>query len=199
MDNTKNTNRLFEGLIGRLTAIDMARRNRPAEHEAIEILNPAKVSKVLVVGCGPGIGVEALAASVPSGNVVAVDPSTVMCALTSKRCATAIATGHTTVVCGTVRDLPAQHGGFDGLIAVNSLQLCNPLPETAVVLGRALRPGGKVVAMTHDWAMRKHFGSVENAIATWTESLEQAGFVDFQTYPGRAEKGRSIVFCCSRQ
>jgi arsenite methyltransferase len=199
MDNTKNTNKLFDGFIGRLTAIDMARRNRPAELEAIEILNPTKASKVLVVGCGPGIGVEALAASVPSGNIVAIDPSTVMCALTSKRCATAIATGHTTLVCGTVCDLPAQHEGFDGLIAVNSLQLCNPFPETAVVLGRALRPGGRVVAMTHDWAMRKHFSSVEIAIATWTDSLEQAGFGNFQTYPGRAEKGRSIVFRCSRQ
>lgn len=199
MKKRTGTNRLFDGPIGRLTAIDMARRNRAAEYEAIEILDPTTLSKVLVVGCGPGIGVEALATRVLSGHVVAVDPSAVMCAMTSKRCASAIDAGHTTVVCGTVYDLPAQHEFFDGLIAVNALQLCNPFPETADVLGRALRPGGKVVAMTHDWAMRKHFGSVENAIATWTEMLEQRGFGDFQTYPGQAENGRSIVFRCSRQ
>jgi ubiquinone/menaquinone biosynthesis C-methylase UbiE len=193
-----NRNRLFEGRVGRVIAVDMMRRNRDAEHEAIEILDPQPSASVLVLGCGPGVGVAALASRVGIGRIVALDPSAVMCALTSKRCAAGIHAGLIKVICGTVQDLSPGHGQFDALVAVNALQLCNPFAETAPVLGRLLRPGGSIVSMTHDWAMRKHFGTVERALNAWTEALTCEGFGDFQSFPGRAEKGKSIVFRCTR-
>ncbi len=178
--------------------MDMRRRNRHAEYEAIEILDPPPNSRVLVVGCGPGVGVGALAARVTSGHVVAVDPSKVMCNLTSKRCADELATGHVTVVRGTIHDVVDRLEPFGGAIAVNALQLCDPFSGTAVSLGRLLTPGSELVSLTHDWAMKKHFGTVDDAIQSWTDALEQAGFSEFASYPARSENGRSIVFRCVR-
>jgi hypothetical protein len=45
--------------------------------------------------------------------------------------------------------LPAPNGAFHGAIAVNSIQLWEPLDDSIGEVARTLRPGGRLVALTH--------------------------------------------------
>jgi SAM-dependent methyltransferase len=192
------TQNFFEGPLGRIVALEMTHRNRDAEYEAIEILDPAPDASVLVLGYGPGVGLEQLAKRVPLGTVVGVDPSHVMCNLAARRCSADIAAGRIQLVTGTLLDGFATDVIFDGAIAVNTLQICDPFPDTAAVLGRLLRPGALLVSLTHDWAMTKDFGSVEAGLELWRAGLESAGFDDFASYAGKSEKGGAVVVTARR-
>jgi SAM-dependent methyltransferase len=191
-----DTQRLFDGAMGRVVALDMTHRNRDAEFEAVDILDPAPDASVLVLGYGPGIGIEQLSTRLAKGRIVGVDPSRVMHKFASKRCAAAIASGHVRLVVGTIADVAV--ATFDGAIAVNTLQLCDPFPETAAALARLLRPDARLVSLTHDWAMKKDFGSVDAGLALWRAGLEAAGFDSFASYAGRAEKGGAVVMTARR-
>jgi SAM-dependent methyltransferase len=189
--------RLFDGAMGRVVAVDMTHRNRDAEFEAVDILDPAPDASVLVLGYGPGVGIEQLSTRLANGQIVGVDPSMVMHKLASKRCAAAIGSGRVRLVVGTVADVGVVT--FDGAIAVNTLQLCDPFPETATALARLLRPDAQLVSLTHDWAMKKDFGSVDAGLGLWRAGLEAAGFDEFTSYPGRAEKGGAVVVTARRR
>ena len=59
---------------------------------------------------------------------------------------------------------------FDGVIAVNTLQLCEPIVDTARELARVMKPGAKLISLTHDWAMKRHAATVD----TWLAKTEAA-------------------------
>lgn len=77
---------MFEGPAGRVTAMVMARRNRAAEREAVDVLDPSPGASVLAIGIGPGLGVELLAERLGRGNIAGIDPSEVMVREARRRC-----------------------------------------------------------------------------------------------------------------
>jgi ubiquinone/menaquinone biosynthesis C-methylase UbiE len=184
---------LFDGPGGWLTAMIMAKANRDAEAEAIEILAPAPDAAVLVIGFGAGVGVALLVERLTQGRVLGVDPSAAMVRAATKRNRAAIAAGTVVLARATAEQVPADDGAFDGAIAVNTLQLCEPIAPTVAELARVLRPGARLVSVTHDWAMARHAGSVERWLAQTIAAFEAAGFTDARSEQARAEKGRAIV------
>ena len=56
----------------------MATGNADMENAAVELMNPGLDAKVLMIGCGPGVGVVAAARRAPNGMVIGIDPSAVM-------------------------------------------------------------------------------------------------------------------------
>jgi len=187
----------FEGAIGVIAAKVMARVNRDAEAEAVSRLDPAPGDRVLVLGFGPGIGVALLAERLASGDVVGVDPSETMARLATRRNLRAIGAGKVTLHAVRGDAIPAEAASFDGAVAVNTLQLCEPLAATAAELARVLKPGASFVSLTHDWAIARSAGGVEAWIAAARAAFAPA-FEAIESGRGGAEKGRIVVFAGRR-
>jgi ubiquinone/menaquinone biosynthesis C-methylase UbiE len=193
------TAKVFDGAMGRLVAVEMARRNREAEAEAVDRLAPRRADRVLTIGFGPGVGVARLASRVPEGRVVGVDPSRVMVQQATRRNRDAIALGVVELHRTTAEALPCADASIDGAIAVNSVMLWEPLDASLAEVARVLRAGARLVTITHDWALRKHFGSVDAFVATATEVAARHGLVDAVHEPARSEKGRAVAWTVAKE
>ncbi|MGA8724784.1 MAG: methyltransferase domain-containing protein [Acidimicrobiales bacterium] len=202
--------KMFEGLAGRATAKVMARMNLDSEREAIEILSPSPGDRVVALGIGAGVGVDLLAARLSgaahSGDregkvvqVVGVDPSAAMLAEASRRNRRWIDVGSVELVEATAALLDLENGAFDGAIAVNSIQLWEPLDVSLREVSRVLRSGARLVSLTHDWAIERSTG---RDVDGWSERIcmlsEAAGFTAPRVWRGRAEDGRSVAFAATR-
>lgn len=190
---------LFDGLTGPLVAGMMARANREAEVEAVERLDPAAAAHILAIGFGPGVGIEVLFQHMARGRVTGVDPSAAMIKAAGRRNAAALAQGRLTLARTTAAAIPVADAAFDGAIAVNSLQLCDPFAATAMELARTLKPGARLVSLTHDWAILRHAPAIEAWTGGVLAALAAAGFVEGRSFLGRAEQGRSVVLVARRR
>ncbi len=182
----------FDGVSGWIAARVMARMNAEAEAEAVARLAPAPGTRILAIGFGPGVGLEALLAR-PVGHVVGIDPSAVMHRVAGERNREALARGRLTLVRDLVENLDLALGGFDGAIAVHTLQMCTPFPLTAARLAAVLKPGARLVAITHGWAAARDHGSEAAFTARVGDGLAAAGFT--QLIHGRAdcEGGKALL------
>ena len=88
----------------------------------------------------------------------------------------------------------AADAAFDGAIAVNTLQFCEPFARTAAELFRVLKPGGRLVSLTHDWVAKKHAGSTNAWLAQLHNAFQSAGFSHLEQFRGSAERGRILGF-----
>lgn len=183
---------MFEGVSGRIAASVMARMNAEAEAEAVARLDPAAGSAALVIGFGPGVGIERLLGR-PVGRVVGVDPSLVMNEIAADRNRDAIDAGRLELVPTVVADLPLEHGPFDGAIAVHTLQICRPFGPTAARLAALLKPGGRLIAITHAWAARKDYGDEDAFIGEVSGGLQAAGFERVHCALADAEKRTALL------
>jgi len=83
-----------KGILGRLGGMIMARVNRVAAAQVIELLNARPDDNVLEVGFGPGVAIQLLLPRLPNGSVAGVDQSQEMVSQAAARamptrCATA--------------------------------------------------------------------------------------------------------------
>ena len=53
----------------------MATGNADMENAAVDLVDPGPDAKVLMIGCGPGVGVVAAARRASNGMVIGLDPS----------------------------------------------------------------------------------------------------------------------------
>lgn len=190
---------MFDGVAGRVVAKVMARTNREAEAEAIEALAPVAGDAVLALGIGPGVGVELLAEGGVVGRVVGIDPSAAMLDDAQRRNRTAIDAGVVELVRTTADRLPWPDESFDGAVAVNSIQLWEPLDGSLAEVARVLRPGARLVTLTHDWAVRRRAGrSPEEWLREVSSMGAELGLVNARVWRARAEDGRSVGFAVNR-
>jgi ubiquinone/menaquinone biosynthesis C-methylase UbiE len=188
----------FEGVTGYFAAKVMARVNRAAEAEAVALLDPAPTDNVLVIGFGPGVGVALLTDRLAGGRVLGVDPSATMLSQATRANRAAVGAGRVALRQARADATGADADAFDGAVAVNTLQLCEPLSATARELARVLKPGARLVSLTHDWALERHGGAVEAWIAEARSTLEAAGFVELRDFRGQAERGRIVALTARR-
>jgi|GEM_PF-1265939 len=193
-----NMSIVFDGPAGRLTALVMARMNAAAEREAVDMLAPGPNDHILVIGFGPGVGLQYLARRHPKVQIVGIDPAEAMMTAAARRNRAALSRGQIHLVRATVEQLDMPAASFDAAIAVHSLQLCEPISATAAKLGSLIRVGGRLVSITHDWAMARHAGSVEAFVDQARDAFEAAGFVRINSANAKAEKGRAVMFSAMR-
>jgi ubiquinone/menaquinone biosynthesis C-methylase UbiE len=142
-NNSTNSTTTFDGTAGRLAGRLMARMNRDMELAAIDELAPAPDASVLAVGFGPGVGVTGLTRRLPGGVVGGVDPSAVMVQQARRRNLAAVERGQVSLECSTADSIPWPDATFTGVIAVNSLQLWDPLDASVREVVRVLAPTGR--------------------------------------------------------
>jgi ubiquinone/menaquinone biosynthesis C-methylase UbiE len=182
----------FDGTAGRLAGRVMARMNRDMEIAAIDELAPAPDASVLAVGFGPGVGVAELLLRVPHGVVGGVDPSAVMVQQARRRNLAAVGSGQVTLERGTAESIPWPDGTFTGVVAVNSLQLWDPLDASVREVMRVLAPAGPLVTMTHVWAIEKR-EPVERWVNATSALLRGAGFDDVSHRTASFRSGQGLV------
>ncbi len=132
------------GLLGRLGGRIMARTNGAFARSAIGLLDVQPDDRVLEVGFGPGVGLEALAGAAPAGRVAGVDCSKEMVKQATARNAGAIERGAVDLRHGSVEALPFDDGTFDAALAINSMQVWPDARAGLREIGRVLRPGGRM-------------------------------------------------------
>jgi len=189
MDTTAAT---FEGTAGRLAGAVMARLNRDMERAALDELAPGPDDAVLAVGFGPGVGIAELVARHPGCLVAGVDPSPTMVAQARRRNRAAIDAGRVVLARAGVEAIPWPDGAFGGVVAVNSMQLWQPLDDALHEVARVLAPGGALVAVTHAWAIEK-----QAPLQEWTTALlprlERCGLVDVTHRTAGFRSGPGLV------
>lgn len=190
---------MFDGVAGFIAGRAMIHMNAEAEREAIARLDPASGSHCLVIGFGPGLGLEALLDHAPEISAVGIDPSGAMMRMARRRNAASIGEGRLTLRQQTLDQLAPSAGPFDAALAVNALQFCDPIEANAAHLATLLRPGARLMTLTHAWAFEHHFGDLDRYLGRVDAAFRAAGFDADPHFRGHAEIGTIIGFSAMRQ
>lgn len=143
----------WDGWGGRVMATVMARGNADMEIAAVELANPRSDANVMMIGCGPGVGVVAGARRTPNGMVIGLDPSAVMVERTRTRSRRARVEHLTRVEQAAAELLPLPDRSQDAVVSVNNIQLWKDRAVGLDECVRVLAPGGVVVVLLHTWAI----------------------------------------------
>lgn len=174
--------RLPRGPLGRLAGRIMSRRSSNVERSlwTVDLLELQPDARVLELGYGPGLGIEAALDATPEGHVVGIDHSSTMRAMATKRNATAIRNGRAALLVGDAQDPPPDLGTFDAIFCCN-VWLFWPDPDTTIErLTHLLEPTG-TLAITH---LPRH-GSptpddTNKAAQRIEQQMHQAGLVNVE-------------------
>jgi SAM-dependent methyltransferase len=134
------------GVGGRAAGWVMSHRgsNRDRNQWAAGLLDVQPEDRVLEIGFGPGIAIEATARRAKRGRVVGVDHSEVMVRQATRRNAAAVRAGRVDLRLGNAEHLPAFDAPFDKILAVNSLMFWDDPVARLKELRDLLRPGGRI-------------------------------------------------------
>jgi SAM-dependent methyltransferase len=164
------------GLIGHIVGRVMASTNRDLDHWACQAGGVAFGQRVLDVGCGPGVALQA-SLEVGAARVVGIDPSPVMVAQATARNRGAIADGRCIVRDGDSDRLPADLAPFDRILSVNSFQFWSEPVAALRAMAALLAPEGRlVVVLQPRWVRRA--GDVADVALNVRRSMHEAGRSD---------------------
>ena len=184
------------GTLGHLVGWVMAMENRNRNKWVVQQLPLKRDSRVLEVGFGPGVALNVLAARLPEGEVVGVDPSSIMVAQAKRRNAESIRKGKMRLIHGTVEGMTGEDGQFDVIYSVNTLGRHYDLERSLSALIPRIRPGG-TLAIVHQSPEKQN---EEKRIAIRRgiqKSMASAGFTDFQIMQ-KETKGSPICMVVGR-
>jgi SAM-dependent methyltransferase len=190
----KHTTGGFDGSLGVISGRLMAKMNADMELAAAALVAPSAGERILVIGPGPGVGIDALLDLEPHLAIVAIDPSAAMCALARRRHR---ADERVAVSQATLLDVP-DTGAFDAAVCVNAQQLWSPHRDNVAALADQLRGGARLVTITHDWAITKR-----QPLGAWrllvTHDLGRSGFEEIAWGTGDYRTGAATVLTARRQ
>lgn len=169
---------LPSGPLGRIGGALMARGNAETERGLVRLAAITSTDTVLVLGPGPGIGLEA--AGERAARAIGVEPSGLMRESCERRCLGLIASGRIRLVDGDAAHTGQDDASVDVLISVNNVMLW---PDQAAGLAealRVLRPGGRLLISAHErWS--------PDGLA---DAVRAAGFTDVQNWTWQPPNAR---------
>jgi ubiquinone/menaquinone biosynthesis C-methylase UbiE len=182
----------WDGWGGRIMATVMATGNADMENAAVELVNPMSDANVVMIGCGPGVGVVAAARRASNGLVIGLDPSEVMVERTRTRCRRARVEHITRVERAAAELIPLPERSQDAVVSVNNIQLWSDRAAGLDECVRVLVPGGALVVLLHTWAMPDAI-SAEEWIAELTAELSARGVIVESSQIQRFRSGPAMV------
>ncbi|MGW2564212.1 class I SAM-dependent methyltransferase [Streptomyces sp. NPDC001514] len=161
------------GLLGRIGGRLMAHGNAATERRMVDLAAPAEQDMVLVVGPGPGVGLQAAAER--SARVIGVDPSDVMLDMCRRRCGGLIEQGRVRLTTGTADRTGMPATSVDAVISVNNVHLWPDVPAGLAELHRVLCPGGRLLLSAHErW--------LPGGLPALADAVRSAGFDGVRTW-----------------
>lgn len=146
----------------------MEHGNAATELRVVELASIESGETALVVGPGPGVGLQATAER--AGRAIGVDPSPEMLTRSRRRCGDEVELRHGTA------DSTGQPGeSVDVVLSVNNVQLWEDRAAGFAELFRVLRPGGRLLLSAHE----KWLPVSRHELA---DEVTAAGFTDLQTW-----------------
>ena len=170
----------------------MATGNADMENAAVDLVNPRPDANVVMIGCGPGVGVVAAARRASNGLVIGLDPSEVMVERTRTRCRRARIEHLSRVERAAAELLPLSDRSQDAVVSVNNIQLWSDRAAGLDECVRVLIPGGALVVLLHTWAMPDAVPE-EEWIAELTADLSTRGVVVESSLIQRFRSGPALV------
>lgn len=151
----------------------MAYTNAATEKHIVEVADLDAGHTVLVLGPGPGVGLQAAAER--AAVAIGVDPSEDMLRLSEQRCADLVRSGSVRLQAGTAERTGLDDDSADVAVTVNNVQLWADRRAGFAEIARVLRPGGRLVLSVHE----AHLSVTRHQLAA---EAEAAGFVDVQSW-----------------
>ena len=170
----------------------MATGNADMENAAVELVNPMSDANVVMIGCGPGVGVVAAARRASNGMVIGLDPSAVMVERTRARCRRARVEHLTKVERAAAELIPLPERSQGAVVSVNNIQLWSDRAAGLDECVRVLVPGGVLVVLLHTWAMPDAVPAAE-WIAELTAELSARGVIVESSQIQRFRSGPAMV------
>jgi SAM-dependent methyltransferase len=165
------------GLLGRVVGRTMARRNAQLTRRVVAALELSGGETVVEFGPGPGVGLRLLAAALPDGRVIGVEPSPVMRSQAAAR--TRQFAHRVELLDATAATVTLPAASIDAVCVVNNVQLWQPLPASLTRVLHLLRPGGVAVFGITEHAVLADGGSAGREFdAQLLPYLTAAGFTD---------------------
>lgn len=186
------------GVPGWLAGKLMARGKDAFARELLGAAGVAPTDRVLEVGFGPGIGIEAAAGLVPRGCVAGVDISALMLRMAERRNRAAIREGRVRLSLATVSDLPYPDESFDVAFAINSVQFWPEPVEDLKEVRRVLRPGGRLAIGVQLPSWITPAGELERLARRVEEQAKVAGFRDVERETREARRVGTMRVLASR-
>jgi cyclopropane fatty-acyl-phospholipid synthase-like methyltransferase len=170
------------GVLGVLAGRIMAGRSSNQQRSAwtVGLLELQPDDRVLELGYGPGLGIEAALVHLRTGRLVGLDHSETMRKMTTRRFRGRDVHVQPELRVGDAQDLPDDIGTFDKIFSCNVWLFWKQPVAVFERLGEHLAPGG-TVAVAH---LPRHGGISRatslSAAATVTAQLVQAGYTDIR-------------------
>ncbi|MES0810844.1 methyltransferase [Roseibium sp. SCPC15] len=182
------------GVLGTVAGWIMANRssNVARNHWTVSLLSLPEGAEVLEIGCGPGIGIEAVLQAARSTRITALDHSEQMIAMAARRHAAAIESGCLQLLKTELQNLEKGHL-FDAIFSCNVMQFVNDRPNALALVSEHLKVAG-VFATTYQ--PRGQCATAEEGrrwIGQFAEDLCRAEFRDVDVYEKKF--GKMPAFC----
>jgi SAM-dependent methyltransferase len=171
------------GPAGALAGLIMATRpsNRKRNAWGVSLLDVRRAARVLEIGCGPGLALDAMCRSTPAAWIVGVDHSALMVANARHRIERHIASGRADVLEADVAHLPFQKMDFDRILTVNAFAFWRATPGAIERVLALLKPGGRLVIVHQPRGRDATDEACRTFARAATAALESAGFTNIRT------------------
>jgi SAM-dependent methyltransferase len=169
------------GMLGSLAGWIMANRasNIDRNHWTVELMGLDAGARILEIGCGPGIGIEAVLSGVPDCRVTGLDHSALMISQAAARHAHALKSDRLELWQGDLVGLPEAER-FDAVFSSNVLQFIRNRSALLEEVQSRLKPGG---CFATTFRPRGSCAGAEEGrawISSFAEDLCVAGFFEVQ-------------------
>lgn len=154
----------------------------PSNHErsrwTVSLLDLQRKDRVLEIGFGPGIAIQAASSIATEGFVAGVDHSEVMVSHAARRNARAVRDGRVALRLGSVAQLPSFDEPFDKVFTINSIHFWDDPVARLRALRDLMKPSG-LIAVTIQPRSRNANDEITAQIGhEVVANLERAGFSD---------------------
>lgn len=166
------------GPLGALAGQIMAARtsNRFRNEKTVELLSLHPESRVLEIGCGPGLALSRCASVVTSGRVIGLDHSGVMIRQARNRLRRRGIADRVELIEGGVDTLADWPEAFDRIFSLNVIQFQSDKPGFFQAQFDALVPGGLCLTTYQPRLDADGSGAARRMIASIKDALYAIGF-----------------------
>ena len=151
--------------------------NRERNRWVVSLLHVQPTDRILEIGFGPGVAVEALSRLATDGIVYGIDHSAVMVHQASRRNRVAVGEGRVELRMASADDLPVFDRPLDTVLAVNSMGFWSDPVSCLEEVRRQLRPGGHIAIGSQPRCPGANSETSRQAAREITAALAAAGFI----------------------